>query len=61
MFSTKILIEENAKILKYNQNWINLIFLTLVLNVFFLGLALEYTQGGDIKTKMIDLLDLSAG
>jgi len=24
------------------------------------GLALEYTQGGDIKTKMIDLLDLSA-
>ncbi|EFN80036.1 WD repeat-containing protein 69 [Harpegnathos saltator] len=26
----------------------------------FAGLALEYTQGGDVRTKIIDLLDLSA-
>ncbi|TGZ55738.1 WD repeat-containing protein 69 [Temnothorax longispinosus] len=34
--------------------------LKFLLRYFPPGLALEYTQGGDIKTKMIDLLDLSA-
>ncbi|XP_071857815.1 dynein assembly factor with WD repeat domains 1 [Bombus fervidus] len=34
--------------------------LKFLLRYFPPGLALEYTQGGDVKTKMIDLLDLTA-
>ncbi|XP_017790200.1 PREDICTED: dynein assembly factor with WDR repeat domains 1-like [Habropoda laboriosa] len=34
--------------------------LKFLLRYFPPGLALEYTQGQDVKTKMIDLLDLSA-
>lgn len=31
-----------------------------MLDNLFIGIALEYTQGGDVKTKMIDLFDLSS-
>lgn len=32
----------------------------IIILCFFKGIILEYVQGGEVKTKSIDLLDLSA-